>query len=496
LNPKGERAPRSWLGIVAFLIAALITAGALASMVYVQPGARHTGSGNTTTVAQSAVTDDPLLDVPGSPTLYHETCAGSAAPFIPPTVCKTTTSTVGVPQVFNMSSATDVNGSVSVTTYDQYFAFEVSENSTLQFTFRTTEPGWQPGSGYVYYDGNSAFNFSDIQGEVLSGQAQEISNSGTPTAPAGQFPTDSYSGQVAARPGAYIFDFNYGGGGTVYFLVRDATALQNGITVSVGQPQTTYASFNGAVCGGGPSEIGAAGEEEFPVTVTSNTTTDVILSSPNPPFGVWVGFVPSELQDVGPQGAHATMLLAGDGEVSEADPNSASLFVDAFSPEGGPTGESVIPLHAAFGFTNVLRTVGPVGYPANPAYSGVTFVSLNTTANQTSFPPVADGNQTNYAVLTNVYDPGAVGGTQAASSLSVKITGVGLMQNGTEVALPAWIVVKPVNASFVMAADEPYDLQVCVTISDSPPLGDFTVALNESVNGQAFTGEMSVEIMP
>ncbi|MDA4135069.1 MAG: hypothetical protein OK441_05830 [Thaumarchaeota archaeon] len=495
MNPEAEKAARSRFGIVAFLIAALIAAGALASVVYFQPGAEHTGSGQSTTEAQNTVTDDPLLDLPGLPMLYHETCVSVYSPFAP-TTCDTTTSTVGVPQVFNMSSVADINGSVSATTYDQYFAFHVSENSTFQFAFRTTEPGWVPASGYVYYDGNGAFNFSDLRGEVvLSGQAQEISNSGTPNAPAGQFPIDSFSGQIAARPGAYIFDFNHGGGGTAYFLVRDVTALQNGITVSVGQPSTTYASSSGAACGGGPGSTGP-GEEEFPVTVTSNTTTDVVLSSPSPPFGVWVEFVPSELQDVGPQGAHATMLLAGDTEVSEGGPNSASLFVDAFSPAGGLTGESVIPLHAAFGFTNILRSVGPVGFPLNPGYSGVTFFSLNSTANQTSFPPVADGNQTNYAVLTNVYDPGTVGGTQAASSLSVKITGVGLMQNGSEVALPSWIVVKPVNASFVMAADEPYDLQVCVTISDSPPLGDFTVALNESVNGQSFTGEMSVEIMP
>jgi len=195
------------------------------------------------------------------------------------------------------------------------------------------------------------------------------------------------------------------------------------------------------------------------------------------------------------------MPYAVGGEAAKSKSNYSN-FLDfaAVRPLSGVSWshkvESVISLHAAFGFTNVLRAVGPVGYPANPGYSGATFFSLDSTANQTSFPPVADGNQTNYAVLTNVYDPGTVRGTQAASSLSVTITGVGLMQNGSEVALPAWIVVKPVNASFVMAADEPYDLQVCVTISDSPPLGDFTVALNESVNGQAFTGEMSVEIMP
>lgn len=494
MNPEAKRTTRSWLGTVAFLIAASIAAGALVSIVYLRPGDNQTKSGQSTTEVQSTATDDPLLDVQGSPTLYHEACAGSLQPFVPPTVCRTTTSTVGVPQVFNMSRATDINGSVSVTTYEHYFGFQVSENSTVQFTFRTTEPGWEPASGYVYYDGSSAFNFSDLHGEVVSGQAQEISNSGTMTAPAGQFPTDSFSGQIAARPGAYVFDFRHGGGGTAYFLVRDATALQNGITVSVGQPQTTYASFSGAACGGGPGESGPA-EEEFPITVTSNTTTDVDLSSPNAPFGVWVGFVPSELQDVGPQGAHATMLLSGDIEVAQAGPNSASLFVDAFSPGGGLSGETAIPLHAAFGFTNVLRTVGPVGWPANPNYPSVLFSSLDSTANQTTFSSVANGNQTNYAVLTNVYDPASAGGSQTAPSLSVRITGVGMMQNGTEVALPDWIAVKPVNESFVMTADEPYALQVCVSISNSPPLGDFTVALNESVDGQAFTGELSVEIM-
>jgi hypothetical protein len=497
LNPGSARAGRPWLGIVAFVVAVSIAGGALVSMARLPAGTGQTTSLQSTTQAQDIVVEDPLPELPGLPTLYHEACAGSLTPFVPPTVCNSTTSTVGVPQVFNMSKATGSSADVSLTFYDQFFAFQLAQNSTVQFTFRAVEPGSQPGSVYVYYGGDSSVNFTDLQGDVLSGSLQQIADSGTPMPGGGLFPTDRFSGQIAARPGVYIFDLQYspGGGGAAYFLVRDATALQNGITVRVGPPQISFVSFNGSACGGGPGETGP-GEEEFPVTVASNTTTNVDLSSPDVPFGVWVHFVPSELEGVGPRGAHATMLVAGDVEPSGGNPNNASLFVDAFNPAGGPTGESVVALDAAFGFTNVLRTVGPVGWLANPAYPGVLFSSLGSTENQTAFSSVAEGNQTNYAVLTNVYDPAITGGTQTASSLSVKITGVGLVQNGSEAALPMWIAVKPVGASFVMTADEPYELQICVSISDSPPLGEFTIALNEIVNGQLFTGELGVEIMP
>jgi len=243
------------------LLVAVIIVGAIAAFSYfsyTNPGTQpiinttfsSTSQTTSTAETQNTATDDPLLDPPGSPTLYHETCASTSS------VCKTTMSTVGVPQVFNMSSVTDVNGSVAATTYEQLFGFQSSANSTIHFAFRTTEPGWVPASGYVYYDGSSGFNFSDLQGEISSGQAQEISNSGTPNAPAGQFPVDSFSGQIAASPGAYIFDFQKGGGGTAYFLVRDVTAAQSGITVTVGQPQITSVSFSGGACGGGPGSTG------------------------------------------------------------------------------------------------------------------------------------------------------------------------------------------------------------------------------------------------
>jgi hypothetical protein len=68
------------------------------------------------------------------------------------------------------------------------------------------------------------------------------------------------------------------------------------------------------------------------------------------------------------------------------------------------------------------------------------------------------------------------------------------MQNGTEVPLPGWLKVTPVDSSFAMSVDQPYYLQVCVSISTSTPQGSFTVALNEKVDGQPFSGEFVLEI--
>jgi hypothetical protein len=68
------------------------------------------------------------------------------------------------------------------------------------------------------------------------------------------------------------------------------------------------------------------------------------------------------------------------------------------------------------------------------------------------------------------------------------------MTNGTETPLPAWIQVNPTSSSFVMNADQPFYLPVCVTITPSAPYEDFNVVMNETVNGQQFAGEFVVGI--
>jgi hypothetical protein len=434
----------------------------------------------STSETSNSIAEDALLNVPGLPTLYHEDCA-TPYPNGTSTTCTTTTSTVGIPQTFNMSTDfVSSGGMVSGILHEHLFAFELKQKSTIQFTYKGVEPGSQPAAVSAYFDDNQGVNFTDLRGQVDSGVLRMVTNSSSVN-----FPVDRFSGLIVARPGVYIFDFQttYPSGGAAYFIVRDATALQQGIEISVGSPKVDHVSFGSSACGGGPGEEGFVGEEEFPVTVTVNTTTDVDLTSPNVPSGVWVQFVPSQLEDVGPQGANATLLLAGDVDPFGGNVWNSSLFIDASGSTAGLTGETVLPLDSAYGDMDVLQSVGPVGQVPTPN-PGALF-SQGTT-------PSTEQNQTNYALLRAVYDPSS--GTPGSSSLSVTITGVGLMQNGTEVPFPDWLKVTTADSSFAMSADQPYYLQVCVRISTSTPQGSFTIVLNEKVDGQPFSGEFVLEI--
>jgi hypothetical protein len=478
---------RSRFAIAAVVaLSVLVVTGVLVSVgyvTYVTKGSETATGGSTSpsTATAASPTGDPLLDVPGLPALYHEDCT-TPLPSNTSTTCTTSTSTVGVPQTFNMSTGVvDGDGHLTGVLHDHLFAFELDESATIQFAYRGAEPNAAPAYLRVYFDGGTV-NFTDLRGVVESGSARLVAESPAASL-VGLVSVDRYSGQIAASPGVYVFDFQAAslGTGLAYFLVRDATALQKGIQVSIGSPSVSSDAFGAAACGGGPGETGF-GEEEFPVTVTSNTTGNVTLTSPNVPYGVWVQFVPSQLENVGPQGANATMLLAGDSNPNGGNSLNYSLFIDAYS-SGGFTGEAALPLDAAFGRMQVLHSAGSFGElpTANP---GVMFFQ--------GAPPGAGGNQTNYAVIGDVYDP--LPGTSEGSSLGVTMTGVGLIQNGTEIPLPGWLQVTPVNSSFVMLADQPYYLQICVNISASAPNGSFTVVLNERVNGQPFSGEFVVQV--
>jgi hypothetical protein len=71
-------------------------------------------------------------------------------------------------------------------------------------------------------------------------------------------------------------------------------------------------------------------------------------------------FDPSHLDNVGPQGATAILLLAGDYAPS-VSPSSgkefnSSLFIDASGSTNGLTGESVIALNEGHGSAHALQT--------------------------------------------------------------------------------------------------------------------------------------------
>jgi hypothetical protein len=288
--------------VFAGLVVGLVIALALISSVFVSQQVTSSSSSmsNSLTASaaetQSAPSADPLLDVLG-PMLYHETCA-TAYPNGTSTTCASTTSQVGVPQTFNMTNGLPLSNRV---VYENLFALRLSQNATLQFTIRGVVPGQQVGSFKVYFDAVTGANLTDPRSLETSDQALLVRES-----PDGGFPTDRYSGEISAQPGIYVFDFQAfnGDGAPTYFLLRDETLLQRGIEVSVGSPQIEFGSFSGSACGGGPGITGPV-YEQFPITITSNTTADINLTSPDVPYGVWAKFIPSQLENVGPKGATA-----------------------------------------------------------------------------------------------------------------------------------------------------------------------------------------------
>jgi hypothetical protein len=123
---------------------------------------------------------DPLLDIPGLPTLYHEDCA-TPYPNGTSTTCASSISTVGIPQTFNMSDdvvPSDAGIAWTGVLHEQLFAFQLNESASVQFTFRDTDLG-----GYTLvldvYQSAPGINFSDLQGLVHSGTLELVTNSTT-----------------------------------------------------------------------------------------------------------------------------------------------------------------------------------------------------------------------------------------------------------------------------------------------------------------------------
>ena len=452
-----------------------------------------TDSTSTTTTSETYTvpSGDPLLSVPGLPTMYHEDCATSY-PNGTTTTCTSSQSTVGIPQTFNSTTDEVTNGTQSTgMLHENLYAFQLNASASIQFTFRGPLLNG-PGLVLTVYFSDPGINFTDLRGEVDSSTLQEVTQS-TGIPGGGGFSGGGFSGHINAQAGVYIFDFRSAKPvGSVYFIVRDATALDRGINVSIGPPVDVWKYFYPSACGS-VERVGGE-EQKFTVTVTSNSTSDVYLTTPDAPNGVWMEFSPSFLENVGPQGKTATLLLAGDAVLTSPPPPflpappdvfNSSLFIDAFSPTNGTTGESLIALNNGDGSMHILNSPGPIGWPSSNS-QGVTLTE------GTNINPSSEENDSDYAIGGGVYDP--TPGAISNSSLSVKMSGVGLMENGTEIPLPSWLQVTPANSSFVIMADQPYEIQVCVYGFAPMPYGTFTVALNEEVNGQAFIDEFQLSV--
>jgi hypothetical protein len=427
----------------------------------------------------------------------HETCEITASEFS--STCSSSTYNAGIPQSFNMTTAVHQSQSnqTAVTVFSDYFAVAANQGDTVAFSMKSTNNTTFLG----YFDaGANASSASSLSA---------LSDAGTLfVKQTGNYQT--YSGNVTApQDGAYVFVFSVPApefNDSVTFLLMDSSAYNTGLSVKVGATEVQEVTISQNVSSNGDREGFAW--YMVPITVYAPSTTSVNLTSLTLNEGGWLKIIPSYLPAVGPQGANATIYMAGIGPVTTQLNNS--LFIGA-SGADGLTGDAVIPIEGS-SEVNVITGPGPVSISGG----GLPYI------------------------VGLVYDPSS--GTAASlPSLPVTISIGGVLdQNGSVVPLPSWLNVTypeqhfvfgngstivttttlgpgatfsgapeyetdnvttyPPSStfSFVLQPYNPYFFVLTVDGSSAPKAdqGMYTVVLNETVGGQHFVSYLKVDAIP
>ncbi len=208
------------------------------------------------------------------------------------------------------------------------------------------------------------------------------------------------------------------------------------------------------------------GYQEFPIKVFSDETMDIELKALNVPSGVWVRLVPNRLLNVGPDGASAAMFLAGAVKPFTHTGETETLTIQAESPDG-ESAKSFLPLIQTDHLT-ILRSPGPIELVGEIPISS---------------------NQTYFRVFGVVYDPEG-----SYSPLTVKVSVLGLVDDGKTVPLPSWLGVDIPVFYFSLNEVRPYYIMIQASGSNAPT-GTYEVAIEEIINGERFVRNLQVTVI-
>jgi hypothetical protein len=375
-------------------------------------------------------------------------------------------SVVKTPVEFNLTMPTVQEGNATVVPRRQYFAVQVDPGALLQYTFSSNSG---PPAFTVYFDNATGASMMSTPGEISDYKLQVLAN---------ETDYQAYSGQTrSSQVGLLMFAFSatvFTRESVITFLLRNATTLENGISVSIGSPTVHKTNITTP---DGSGETGFVSLEEWPITLRSNSTTEVDLASPDHLAGVWASFLPSQVS-VGPGGANVTMLLAGAVRPFGGGPNAtSSLFIDA-QGSSGLTGEAVLPIIRSGTTLNILQAAAPIN-----------FDEISTSGSGQSLTQFED--------IGAVYDPGT--GSTSNRSLSVVLSADGLLENGTVSPLPSWIKVIIPQSSFRLNASQPFYFQVGATVPAVPEGGaaaQYVIVLAERVGGESFLADLTIDVSP
>ncbi len=194
--------------------------------------------------------------------------------------------------------------------------------------------------------------------------------------------------------------------------------------------------------------------------------------------GDWVKFLPSELNEVGPNGTVVDMLIAGAVRpFVNNDISNVSMIIQAVASTG-VQGEVALPLEGYGGFVVINSTTQSDQQFQSPSWD------------------VFAANQTNYGVESIIYDPSA-GGANQTLPISVSILGF-LDASGVVVQQPSWLQFSLPQSSegLVISPYDPLYIPVAYQSTSAAPLGSYTVVISIEIGGSAVTIYTPVVVSP
>jgi len=120
-----------------------------------------------------------------------------------------------------------------------------------------------------------------------------------------------------------------------------------------------------------------------------------------------------------------------------------------------------------------LVPISVISYPSTPIQLHDLYTNENGSSSQT------------FGV---VFDPSA---SFQSSSITVTLSALGMLQNGTVVALPSWLGLPNSNHTLSLTAEQPFYFVMTATGIDAHP-GTYEIAIQEIIAGSQFMVVMNV----
>lgn len=250
--------------------------------------------------------------------------------------------------------------------------------------------------------------------------------------------------------------------GTIYLQI---IPNPSSISLQAGELDQNYGQFCSNDTDHGTMCLGFITNQQLPLNLVSDSTTQVRLEMSSLPNGGWVEVYPQTLQ-VGPSGSSSKLLMAGAEWPPGINPSYTKAMAIRALAQNGDMSTVYVPITVVQNVT-VLHSSGPIPFEKE--------VPMNS-------------NQKQNAVFGLVYDP-----TDDSSQIQSSLEILGMVNETKIVPLPNWLEVDMPNSTLTLQAREPYYLMIN-PITSSAPEGTFVVAIGEHVGEHDYIQNMTLHV--